>query len=247
MRWSRGDATGRTRHDRQPAALARRRPLRGRVHLRHGCRQHPAPLPPPQRRHPGRRDVGATLRSGGGGPPPRRPLPRVRHAADLLPAGVVHRTLPPSGGVDPERRPRDRPPPLPARACQRDVGRRGAVLVRAQHGRDREGHRPAPGRLPRRHLPVLAPHPRHPHRPRARLRCIPVRRRRPLRARERPRLGHRAAQPLRPRRLAALPVLTGLPDHDAGQSAAQATACFARNSTRPGSTGDSGCRCGIRS
>ena len=204
-------------HDRQPPALARRRPLRGRVHLRHGCRQHPASVPPRHRRHPGGRDVRAALRAGGGGAAARRPLSRVRHAPDLLPARVVHRALPPGGGADRARWARGRPPPLPARARQRDVGARGTLLVRAKPGRDRRGDRPPAGGIPGGQLQVLPQYPRHPRRPRTRLRRVAVRRRHPLRARERPRLGDRAAEPLRPRRLAALPVLAGPRDDDADQ------------------------------
>ena len=145
-----------------PPALARRRPLRGRVHLRPwmptaSCTSPttaaPTPGSPRCRRY-------ATV--------PEVAVPRLvalyrefDMRQTFFPAGVVHRTLPPSGGVDPERRPRDSPTTTTCTSTPtRCRPRRGAVLVRAQHGRDREGHRPAPGRLPRRHLPVLAPHPR---------------------------------------------------------------------------------------
>ena len=65
------------------------------------------------------------------------------HQTFFLPAWCIER-YPASGGADPGRRPRDRPPPLPARARQRDVGRRGTVLVREKPGRDRR--RPPAGR-----------------------------------------------------------------------------------------------------
>ena len=48
----------------------------------------------------------------------------------FFPACLVHRALPAGGGAHPEGRHGGRSPPLPARARQRDVRRRGAVLVR---------------------------------------------------------------------------------------------------------------------
>ena len=139
----------------QSTALAGGRALRGRVHVRHGCRQHPSSLPPPQRRHPRRRDVGVAVRARSGGAAAGRPLSRVRHAADVLSAGVVHRALSAGGGAHSEGRSRGRSPPLSPRACQRDAGRRGAVLVRTQRRRHREGDGQAPRGLPGGHLPLF--------------------------------------------------------------------------------------------